>query len=283
MRVSPPRISPVATRSSRPPADPPGPADAHRQSGFVLGGEIDLVVEGLNLEGAVAEASAGARFRKQPMVAAMGCWSRGWLGRLQALHAMEWGNYSAATGLVRMAADFQAAELSTLQTGAAEWQEWLDEPAIAMDAEEHGTVFRLHPFRAAEVLAADEDLAAVYRAASDLSMPHFGATLLVAASESTPERVLMTFGDRDFHVGFAEIVLGWLLELGRLRVRDLLERPGPYNVTGKEALRAWESRAGRTLVRGDRCRLHDAGDDRHRYVVSNWRRAPGAAPRRILL
>jgi len=63
MRVSPPRVTPQVEAAPRPSAGSPG-ADAHRQTGFVLGEEVDLVVNGLWIEGQVVDLSAGARFRK---------------------------------------------------------------------------------------------------------------------------------------------------------------------------------------------------------------------------
>ena len=282
-RVSPPRIFPTAARASRPPAEAAGAADAHRQSGFVLGDDIDLVIQGLNLEGSIAEVSSGAKFRKQQVAAGLGLWSRGWLSRLEALHAAECGGYGPAIALVRAAADLLAAEFLVHETSASEWNEWLAEPAIALVPEEHGTLYRLHPFRAAEVLARHEGLAEIYKAASDLSMPHFGATLLLAGSDSTPDRVLMTFGDRDFHVGLAEVALGWLLALGIARVEALLAGQGPYNVTEKEPLQKWVREAHRRLEARDRCRISAHHNPEFRYLVENWRRAPGAAPKRLLL
>jgi hypothetical protein len=249
----------------------------------VLGDEIDAILAGLNLEGHIAEASAAPKFRKQRMVAQLGLWSRAWLARLQALHAAECGNYGPAIALVRVAADLQAAELLIEESDAAEWSEWLAEPAIAIAAEEHATLFRLHPFRAAEVLARHPRLAAVYRAASDCSMPHFGATLLLAASDSTPERVLMTFGDRDFHLGLAEVVFGWLLELTEIKAEQLLGSASPYSVTDPNALRGARERSSRLLDKRDRCRVTTLDDSPYRYAVENWRRAPGAATKRIVL
>ena len=162
------------------------------------------------------------------MVAALGLWSRGWLSRLEALHAIEWGNYVAAIPLVRAAADYQASSLYVLRTDAVEWREWLEGGGIALSAEHHATEFRLHPFRAAEVLAAHDILGPVYRTTMDLSLSHFGSTLLVAGNESAPDRVLMTFGDRDFHLGLAELGLGWLLELGMAQVDALAEFDGVF-------------------------------------------------------
>ncbi len=242
------------------------------------------MVAGLALEGAVAEASSAAKYRNQPMAAALMQWSRGWLTRLEALHAIEWGNYGAAIGLLRVACDFQAAEQLLLDTGAEEWGEWLTEPGIALAADEHGTAFRLHAFRAAEVLARHSTLGEVYRQVADLSMPHFGSTLLLAGPESDPGRVVATFGDRDFHLGLAQLGLGWLLDLGIARIADLLERDGPFHVPDAAQLERWQEGARKLLAGPDRCRMAMLDDHAtYRYSIDNWRRSPGGAGKRILL
>ena len=174
LRVSPPKVFPVATPAAKPPMAPPGPADAYRQTSFVLQGDVEVILDGLNAEGAVAELAAGSKFRSQPVASAMGLWSRSWLCRLQALHALQWGDYAAATPLVRSAADYQAAMLYVLRTKAAEWDEWLESGGIAIAPEHHATQFRLHAFRAAEILAAHDILGPLYREATDLSLSHFG-------------------------------------------------------------------------------------------------------------
>ena len=283
-RVSPPRIFPGATRAPRPPAGFAGAIDAHRQAGFVLGTELDAVVEGLNIEGAVAEASSAARYRNQPMAAALMQWSRGWLTRLEALHAVEWGNYGAAIGLLRLACDFQAAEQLLLDTAAEEWKEWLDESGIALAADEHGIAFKLHAFRAAEVLARHSTLGEVYRQVADFSMPHFGSTVLLTGPESDPARVVATFGDRDFHLGLAQLGLGWLLDLGIARIADLLERDRPFHVPDPAQLEHWLETARKLLAGPDRCKMAMLDDHAsYRYSIDNWRRSPGGAGKRILL
>lgn len=283
-RVSPPRISPVATRAPKPPAEAAGSADAYRQTTFVLSVEVECVLDGLNLEGAIAETSSGAKFRTQKMVAALGLWSRAWLSRLEALHALEWGNYVAATALVRAAADYQASSLYVLRTDGAEWREWLEGGGIALAPDQHATEFRLHAFRAAEVLAAHEILGPVYRTTMDLSLSHFGSTLLVAGNESAPDRVLMTFGDRDFHVGLAEVNLGWLAQLGMAQVEVLAEFEGVFAVKDRPRIDAWRARASKLVEGRDRCRVETIErEGEKRYLVHNWRREPRSAPKRLLL
>ncbi len=284
IRVSPPRVFPDATRAPKPPAGSGGSVDAHRQTSFVLGKDVDLILRGLELEGGVAQASSGAKYRKQLTAAGLGLWSRGWLVRLEALHAVEWGNYAAAFVLCRAAADYEASELYVLRDVAAEWQEWLDDGGLASAPAEHGTEYRLHAFRAAEILAAHEILGPVYRTAMDLSMPHFGATLLLAGNDSGPERVLMTFGDRDFHLGLAEIALGWLLSLGVAQLEAAIEFEGVFGIPARDVVEAHSREARAAAAARDRCFVETIErDGERRYLVQNWRRAPGAAPRRILL
>ncbi|MGE3075860.1 MAG: hypothetical protein AB7N24_08240 [Dehalococcoidia bacterium] len=273
----------MATLAAKPPNDAAGSVDAYRQSSFVLGAEFDLVVEGLNLEGKVAESSAGSKFRSQLTASAMGLWSRGWLARLQALHGLQWGNYSAASPLIRAAADHQAAMLYLVRTEAQEWQGWLDADGIAISAEHHATEFELHAFRAAEILAGHEILGPLYRVATDLSLSHFGSTLLLAGAESAPDHVSVTFGDRDFHVGLAELHLGWLLELGIAQFAALAEA-GDAFAPPEAGVESWLSQARKTVGSSSRCRVEQIeSEGMRRYLVHNWRREPRSAPKRILL
>lgn len=281
-RVAPPRVFPGATRAAKPPAG--GPVDAHRQTSFVLGAEADLVVEGLVAEGSVAEASTGAKLRTQQLASALGLWSRAWLSRLQALHAVEWGNYVGAVTLIRSAADYQAAQIYLLRQGSAEWLMWLEQGGIALAPEDHATEYRLHAFRAAEVLAAHPILGPLYRTVMDLSMPHFGATLLLAGSESTPERVAITFGDRDFHLGLAELCLGWLLQLHVAQAGALIEFADVFGVQDRVTLENLARRCEEVAARRDRCAVEAVErDGMKRYLVHNWRRRPGSAATRLLL
>jgi hypothetical protein len=283
-RISPPRVFPEATRAARPPAGAAGAADSYRQAGFLFGNEIDLLLEGFMIEGSVAAASAAPRYRTQLMAGVMGLWSRGWLCRLEALHAAEWGNYAAAIPLIRAAADATAAEALLLETGGAEWSEWVEGGGIALASADHATEYRLHAFRAAEILAAHPRLGPLYRVVSDLSMPHFGATLMLAGGDSGPERVAITFGDRDFHFGLVELVFGWLLELSVSQAELLLNHADVFNLDPAPAVDGLVTRCQAQSAGRDRCRVETVEHQgERRYLVLNWRRAPGGAPKRLLL
>ena len=273
---------PVATSASKPPTEAAGSADAYRQASFVLGSEVEAVLGGLNAEGAAAEASSGAKFRTQRLASALGPWSRSWLARLQALHAIQWGNYAAATPLLRAATDHQAAMLALLTMDSETWDEWLESGGIAISADHHATEFRLHAFRSGEVLAAHAILGPLYRVVTDFSLPHFGVTLLVAGSDSVPDHVSMTFGDRDFHFGLAELHLGWLLELGVAQAEALSVHEGVFAAT--PGATAWAEGARAVVSNASRCHVeHIEVDGQRRYLIHNWRREPRSAPKRLLL
>ena len=57
--------------------------------------------------------------------------------------------------------------------------------------------------------------ARIYRPASDLGRPNFGATLLQVAPESNNSRLAIAFADASFHLGWAEIVAGLAAGAGR--------------------------------------------------------------------
>ncbi len=280
-RVSPPRIHPEAERSSRPPAGSAGSVDAHRQMSFVLGETVELVLEGLRLESAVAEEAGGSRYRNVTVAALLATGSRAWLARLEALHAIESGAYAAAVPLVASAADHEAACAAILQ-GAGAWQDWLDTDGGVDLPEEHAT--RLALGAPPDDVEVPELLAGVREVTSALAQPSPGASALLVGGESGPGRLAVTFGDRDFHVALAELTSGWLLALGVAKVELLLDAGHVLPVSDTDALGRWVRAARRELDVPRRCRIERrqmAGAER--FVVENWRRAPSGAVRRIVL
>ncbi len=281
-RVSPPRVYPEVERSSRPPAGAAGSADAHRQTSFVLGEAVELVLDGLRLESAVAKEAAGARYRNVTVAALLATGSRAWLVRLQALHAIEWGAYVTAVPLIAAAAEQEAACAALLQEGETAWRNWLDEDGLSDLHEVHATQFALAP--PPQDASLPELLAGVRDAARALAQPSPGATVLLAGGESGPGRLAVTFGDRDFHMALAELTSGWLLALGVAKVELLLDAGDVLPIPAPDGLRRWARSARRELEAPRRCRMERreiGGADR--YVVENWRRAPAGAVRRIVL
>ncbi len=284
LRVSPPRVFGQATHAGKPPAGSAGSVDAYRQAQFVLDIDTNLVLDGLNLEATLADGATGAKFRNQRVASGLMNWSRSWLSRLHALHAIEWGNYAAALPLIRASADYQSAFLALTGNDAPEWQEWVDGGNIRLAPEQHATEFQLHAFRSAETMATHPILGPVYRAATDLSLPHFGSTLLVAGAESDPSRIAATFGDRDFHMGWAELSLTLLLQLGVAQLEALVALAATFGVTDADAVAALAAKLARAAEHRDRCAIAITEvDGLQRYLISNWRRNPGGAPTKVLL
>ena len=281
-RVSPPRVSPEAERSPRPPAGSAGSADAYRQTSFLLGESVELILEGLRLESAVAKEAAGSRYRNVTAAALLATGSRAWLARLQALHAIEGGAYAAAVALIASAAEHEAAGAALLADDGGAWREWLDGGGLGDLHEAHATELALGA--APEAVGIPPLLAETRDAAAALAAPSPGASLLLAGGESGAARLAVTFGDRDFHMALAELTSGWLLALGVARIGLLLEADGALPVSDADALRRW-TRAARGALEGARhCRIErrEIGGAM-RYVVENWRRAPAGAGRRLVL
>ncbi len=284
VRVSPPRIFPEAEHAPRPPAGSAGSADAHRQTAFVLGESTDHVLAGLRLEAAVAGEAAGARYRNVTVAAVLATGSRAWLVRLQALHAVEWGDYAAAVALIAVAAEQEAACAALLADGGAAWRAWLAAGGLRDLPAEHATQIALTPSASVDGGDLPAPLAEVRGAAGVLAAPSAGASVLLAGGESGSGRLAVTFGDRDFHMGLAELASGWLLALGLAKGELLLAAEGVLPLPDPEALRAWAVRARRLLATPRRCRMErrESGGV-ERYVIENWRRAPSGAVRRIVL
>ena len=284
VRVSPPRVFPEAEHAPRPPAGAAGSADAHRQTAFVLGESTDHVLAGLCLEAAAAREAAGSRYRNVTVAAVLATGSRAWLARLQALHAVEWGGYTAAVALIAAAAEQEAACAALLADGAEAWRDWLAADGLRDLPAEHATQIALTPPPSVDDGDLPALLAEVRGAAGALASPSAGASLLLAGGESGSGRLAVTFGDRDFHMGLAELASGWLLALGLAKSELLLAAEGVLPLPDPEVLRTWRSRARRLLAATRRCRMErrELGGV-ERYVVENWRRAPSGAVRRIAL
>ena len=280
-RVSPPRVFPEAERSSRPPAGAAGSPDAHRQTSFVLGETVELVIEGLRLEAAVANEAAGSRYRNVTVAALLATGSRAWLSRLEALHAVEWGAYAPAVPLIASAAGQEAACAVLLRDDPA-WRDWLDAGGLGDLHDEHATEYALGEPPGDRALP--ELLAGVRDGAGALAAPAPGASVLLAGGESGAGRLAVTFGDRDFHVGLAELTTGWLLALGIAKAELLAEAGDVLPIADADALIRWARSARRELEAPRRCRMErrEVGGA-ERYVVENWRRAPSGAVRRIVL
>ncbi len=137
-------------------------------------------------------------------------------------------------------------------------------------------------FRAGGVLAQDERLGSAYRLLTDLTMPHFGSTLLLAGPDSSQQRLALTLGENAFHLGWAELVAGWLLLLADAQTETSL---GADQFDAGEQLRDQAARLrseiGEALANPRRCRAEELPDGRR--LIHNFRRAVSGSPKRLLL
>lgn len=266
-------------------SDPGSVQGSYRQATFLLGDDLGLFRDGMNLQLRIVRDASPSAFRKHPYAALMGLWSRTFMALSDACVLMTRGSYVSCAPLVRSACEYIAAQ-HQLHAGEMElFLEWLSgnlKPNEAHKAFEFG----LGHYFAGETLAADERLRSVYRPASELGRPNFGATLLAVGPESNNQRLALTFADAAFHFGWAELVLGWLLALSERQLAVAVHAKGVFPIH-EDTHRSYAELARRTeqaLSRPDRCRVEEVEEDnRRRLLVHNFRRTPGGAPKKVLL
>lgn len=262
----------------RPSAASPIVQDAYRQTHFLLSAELATFEQAMNVQLQIVAANAKAR---TPEAAAMfAFWSRtfGYLESTCALICQ--GSYASCAPVLRSACDCIAAQRSILADGFAEYREWLA-GAIAPARDQAALAFDLGRFRAGSVLAEDERLGGVYRLLTDLSMPHFGATALQTAPDSSLQRLAISFGDGTFHLAWAEVIAGWLLLLADAQLTAVVSS-GVFAID-HATLAVYQSIAreiSAALANTRRCYVEEAGG---RFLFHNFRRTAAAAPRRVLL
>ena len=288
--VPPQRVSPIASPDEyvlpgRPETGASTALDAYRQTQFLLSSDLDLFATALNLQLALVKDAYPSRYRTHALAALTALWSRAFSYLSDGLLLLTRGSYAATLPLARTAAEAIAAQ-EGLRAGEMELHhEWLAgtlRPNEAFKAFE----FELGRYFAGEVLATDATLRAVYRPASDLGRPNFGASLLQTAPESNNNRLAIAFADVSFHLGWAEIGLGWLLALAarQLRVSVDAEPIFPLSAERRAAYEELQRRVDAALARPDRAAIQEveAGEDR-RYLIVNFRRTAGAAPKKVLV
>ena len=270
---------------NKPEGAPPPVRDAFRQTSFLLGNDLKLFEEAMNLQLRIVRDSASSKFRKHPYGALMSLWSRTFLALADACLLATRGSYPSCAPVVRTACELIAAQHQLQASEMGEYLEWL--AGHLKPNEEHKAYeFGLGRYFAGETLAADERLRAVYRPASELGRPNFGATLLQIAPESNNQRLALRFADASFHAGWAEITIGWLLSLCERQLAVAVHAKGVFAVHD-DTHAAWTDLAKRieeALTRPDRCFIEEIeAEGQRRYLAHNFRRAPGAAPKKFLL
>jgi hypothetical protein len=261
-------------------------ADAYRQTRFVLGGDLDLFEEAMQLQLRLMRESSHSRFRTHAYAAVVALWSRAYQYLADIVLLTTRGSYASAVPIARTACEVIAAEEALRAGDMDEHNIWLY--GTLKPSEEHRAFeFELGRYFSGQTLADDAVLRAIYRPASDLGRPNFGATLLQVAPESNNLRLAISFADASFHLGWAEIALGWALALAARQVRVIVDAEGIFGATDetRATYAELQRRIDATTTRDDRCFIEEVveADNTRRYLVHNFRRQPGGAPKKILL
>ena len=284
-RVSGMRAPEGWTLPGKPSALSPAAEDAWRQTGFLLGEDLRLIEAGLDLQARLAACGYAPSARTMEMAALASLWSRALLCCSDAASLARRGAYQSAVALVRQAIEHVAAQIA-LPSEYGAFLGWAH-AAYARHEQARAEAVGLGHYFAGEAIAADEHLRAVYRAASDLGRPNFGPAALFAAEGAGPRRYPLVFADEAFHLGWAELLLGWLLRVGAVQLHAALHAPQhfpappPLRSEASSHVREAEARLGE----GERCRLEEYADEsgRRRMLLAGFRRRPGDAPKRLLL
>ncbi|MDE2639805.1 MAG: hypothetical protein OXI03_04390 [Chloroflexota bacterium] len=286
----PQRVSPITVPEDDPALPSPDasqPAlvrDAFREYGFACSVESPWIARSLTLQRGIVRDSTHSRYRNHRYAAALLLWSRIDAAALEAWRLIAWANYAAVPPLVRAALEWLGAEQAVVGSEFVEFQDYLRDFA-RHDAEHAAAEWGMGQYMAGQQLAMAPDLSAVYRAAAELSRPHFGASMLATGSGSNRQRVLVHWGDRSFHLGWAQLLSGWLMTLLGRQTRFAIGR-GLFAVdaAARESFQALTRESETLLARPDRCRAEwVTRDGRQRLLISGFRRPPSGAPQRILL
>jgi hypothetical protein len=253
-------------------------ADAHRQTGFLLGEELALFERAMNLQLEIVATNAKAK--GTGALAVFSFWSRtfGLLG--DACTLMTSGSYASCAPVLRTALDCIAAQRAFIADGFVEYGKW-HEGAATMEPGSAALVIGLERFRDSTMLIEDPSLGLLYRLLTDLSMSHVGGTLFITAPEASLEKLPVGFADSSFHLAWAELVTNWLLRLAGLQLEtvvtcDAIKLGGALT----ESVRAVQRDVESALGNPRRCHVEDAGG---RFVFHNFRRAPTGQPKRVVL
>lgn len=289
MNTIPKRVSPIHVPDEyRLPERPESPIDsvldAFRQTQFVLGSELRLFAEEMNLQLQIMRDAYPSQYRTLALAGIAGVWSRAYQCLADAAMLLTHASYGASLPMLQSTLEMIAAEAQLVRDSTT-FVEW-SEGTLTASREYAAFEFALGRVDLASTIESDPELRALYQVISDLSAPHFGATLLLIAPDSNNQRLALTFGDASFHLGWAEMVLGWLQRLAMEQIRIALESVGVFPISDEVALEVENlgARVEAALARDDRCYVEqiDHGGAR-RYLVHNFRRTSGGAPKKILL
>jgi hypothetical protein len=266
------------TLPGRPSEASPAQLDAHKQTQFLLSDELSLFKRAMNLQLLIVAANKKAR---TPAAAGLFLfWSRTFSHLADACALVCRGSYTSCQPLLRAALDCLAAQRALIRDGFGEYEEWSASAASQMK-EHQALAFNLGRYRAGSVLAENPELGPLYRLLTDLSMPHFGSTVLMVGPESGQERLALTFADSAFHLGLAQLTAGWVVLLAGAQLQTVIQS-GVFELAEGFADEAEQVGRGSERLLGDRrrCRVEEVDG---RFLFHNFRRAASGQPRRLML
>ncbi len=285
-RVSGMRLPERWTQPGRPAVLDPAAEDAWRQSGFLLGQELALLINGFELQLKFAGSGYEPAARTMTMAAVASQWSRALTAESEALSLLRRGGYGTAVALVRQAVELVAAQITLAKGEIDEFHHWA-QCAYQRHESTRTEEIGLGHYFAGEAIAGDEELRLIYRGASDLARPNFGVTALFVAGEAGQSRYPLIFGDQAFHLGWGQLLTGWLALIGERQIQLALQASAQFPA-GEELLTeaaTWIRKSETLRTTPDRCHLKEWTDEdgRRRHLLLDFRRRPGDTLRRILL
>lgn len=284
------RISPITFPSDTPALVKPGDdepqarRDAFRETSFALSLDLRWLQDAFSLQRKIVEQSYGSSFRNRRYASALMFWSRVYSGGLDSRALAARASYSAALPLMRASMEWLGAEQAVVGEEQVEFEDWL-RGAWSNNAKHHATELGMGQYMAGQQIAMAPDTADAYRAVSELSRPHFGASALLTADGSHNKRFLVNWADEAFHLGWAQLLFGWQITIQDRQCRFAVGS-GLFGVESEDRQEYQRlHRQSQTILQDQRrCRgewIIDAG--RQRLLIDNFRRQPSGAPKRLLL
>ncbi|MYJ93762.1 MAG: hypothetical protein F4038_12050 [Chloroflexi bacterium] len=284
------RISPITFPSETPalikPRDdePQIRRDAFRETSFALPLDLRWLSDAFTLQRKIVEQSYGSSFRNRRYASALLFWSRIYSGGIEARALTARASYSAVLPLLRGTMEWLGAEQAVVGDEQIEFEDWLRE-AWSNNAEHHATEIGMGQYMAGQTIAMAPETADAYRAVSELSRSHFGASALLTADGSHDKRFLVNWADEAFHLGWAQLLFGCQIVIQDRQSR-IAVASGLFVVESEDRQEYQRlHRQTQTILQDQRrCRAEWIIDQgRQRLLIDNYRRQPSGAPKRILL
>ena len=258
--------------------------DAFRETSFALPLDLRWLRDAFTLQRKIVEQSYGSSFRNRRYASALLFWSRVYSGGIETRALTARASYSAALPLMRATMEWLGAEQAVVGDEQIEFEDWLRD-AWSNNAEHHATEIGMGQYMAGQQIAMAPETADAYRAVSELSRPHFGASALLTADGSHDKRFLVNWADEAFHLGWAQLLLGWQIVIQDRQCRFAVGS-GLFGVESedRQGYQRLHRQSQTILDASQRCQAKwIIVEGRQRLLIDNYRRQPSGAPKRILL